>query len=1161
MRPAGGACTFFRNRSGRRSIGRIMNQRTARPTLAFLATGVACALATTACARWAREPRFGSLTRDDRPFSFRHNIELIEVSNGLRVALIHDDRTNLATVDVRYDVGSAEDPIGKGGLAHLVEHVLFELRAEAGGPTLGEELGELALHNNAFTSWDYTHYTSTVPVEHLDRVIALEARRMRAPCTELDDAVFARERDVVLAEGRQRHSPLLDTMFDVLGEVYGTQHPYARPITSEEVATATRDDVCRFVEAHYAPDRAYMVVTGPFKPAEIKGLIGRSFGPISRQASAARVPVPTPKLDGATTRRSAPLVRPQALVFLSHPAWGAPGAVNYLLGRDALAAALSTADDEHGWITDTSVSLMGGSRAPTLVATVEVDAAGRLGDAADEVFARAGKLLEGASGRSLSPVLGAMTMSYVESWDDLPTRGRWIADFMQFTDHNWFMLKEMRAINATNWAVAIRQLRSTFSPGRSHVVLLTPSDAATGTRDTSIPSGSHDLSPWRAPADPAAADRPIEVDQRTLTAHVEEYELANGLRVQLAPDPDSPIIDARLVFPVGQAHEAPDRPYVATAAARLLSSDTEGFYERAIVEKLEWSMSHGTLTGSDVNETSTTFWVRGMAPWGDWHVWYLSWLLDQGRYNADELDALHRRARSRGKDEDEIDPVALAFASRLFGEGHPYAVPDAPRGVAYSRIGAKDLERWKRAHYRARGATLIISGAFDDVAMKREIDELFGPWSGEAPADLPMIPAAHPARGPSWLAADDAGAAQTTLVFGFATASDPDRDEAARAVVGEMVEDALRDVREAMGASYGVHARYLSGAAGGLLMIKGDIDETKAGAVLARILTTLEAVRAGGDDQRAAFVRARRKALANAMGRTGGAIAIADELAGQAAAGHSLSHGNIVATQISSLKLADVARVAAADLADVRRVVLVRGKKASVDAAYAAINVTPERPAPEVEAKVDGGGDASAEPGPRDRPSTDQPPAPRPADTRPHRLEDGPRLSVGMPAGAAASTQTGLFLGATKISLDEFLRLAGADDVLRRMNGRRWARRGLIATGAIGVAIGATIKLTVEDCSGIRPTDDREECDARVSSRRNKAMVAVGLGLILAAGGSQVWNGDPDDAELNRIAARYNRVVAGGTGEGDDDGATEPAVVLTPVVSEGGGGLVLSGRF
>jgi len=55
-------------------------------------------------------------------------VSLFSVTNGLMVALVPESNTNLVKVDVRYRVGAADDPKGKAGLAHLVEHLLFTIR-------------------------------------------------------------------------------------------------------------------------------------------------------------------------------------------------------------------------------------------------------------------------------------------------------------------------------------------------------------------------------------------------------------------------------------------------------------------------------------------------------------------------------------------------------------------------------------------------------------------------------------------------------------------------------------------------------------------------------------------------------------------------------------------------------------------------------------------------------------------------------------------------------------------------------------------------------------------------------------------------------------------------------------------------------------------------
>jgi hypothetical protein len=131
-------------------------------------------------------------------------------------------------------------------------------------------------------------------------------------------------------------------------------------------------------------------------------------------------------------------------------------------------------------------------------------------------------------------------------------------------------------------------------------------------------------------------------------------------------------------------------------------------------------------------------------------------------------------------------------------------------------------------------------------------------------ADRAGYPAAAPEPGPAWLAVDAPTSIQAELTIGFAASSDPVADGAARAVLLAMLDDGLRDLRDGMGASYGVDVAYVDAGAGPTLVIRGAVGEAQAGAALARVLTTIAALRDGADAPRAAFVRGRQRALDHA---------------------------------------------------------------------------------------------------------------------------------------------------------------------------------------------------------------------------------------------------------------------------------------------------------
>ena len=94
------------------------------------------------------------------------------------VVVIEDHRAPVVVHMVWYKVGAADEPPGKSGIAHFLEHLLFK-----GTDTLAPgELSDIVAANggtdNAFTSWDYTGYFQRVAADRLELMMRMEADRM-----------------------------------------------------------------------------------------------------------------------------------------------------------------------------------------------------------------------------------------------------------------------------------------------------------------------------------------------------------------------------------------------------------------------------------------------------------------------------------------------------------------------------------------------------------------------------------------------------------------------------------------------------------------------------------------------------------------------------------------------------------------------------------------------------------------------------------------------------------------------------------------------------------------------------------------------------------------------------------------------------------------------
>ena len=210
-----------------------------------------------------------------------------KLANGLEVVVIPDHRTPVVTHMIWYRNGSADDPIGKSGIAHFLEHLMFKGTSNHPQGEFSNIVAELGGQENAFTSLDYTAYYQRVAKEHLGAVMDLEADRMSN--LVLSDEVVDPERDVVLEERRMRveTDPGAQLGESVASALF-THHPYGIPIIGwmHEIESLGRADALEFYKRFYTPENAILVVAGDVEADEVKALAEKTYGRISARGDA-----------------------------------------------------------------------------------------------------------------------------------------------------------------------------------------------------------------------------------------------------------------------------------------------------------------------------------------------------------------------------------------------------------------------------------------------------------------------------------------------------------------------------------------------------------------------------------------------------------------------------------------------------------------------------------------------------------------------------------------------------------------------------------------------------------------------------------------------------------------------------------------------------------
>lgn len=216
---------------------------------------------------------------------FAPDARTFNLDNGMQVVVIPDHRAPIVTHMVWYRVGAADEPAGKTGVAHFLEHLLFKGTEKYPEGAFSRLVAERGGQENAFTSSDYTAYFQRVAREHLGLVMELEADRMAN--LVLSEKTILAERDVVMEERRSRtdNDPGSQLAEEVEAALYRV-HPYGRPVIgwAHEIMALNHADALDFYRRHYSPNNAILVVAGDIDVDQVRTLAAKTYGRLARRA-------------------------------------------------------------------------------------------------------------------------------------------------------------------------------------------------------------------------------------------------------------------------------------------------------------------------------------------------------------------------------------------------------------------------------------------------------------------------------------------------------------------------------------------------------------------------------------------------------------------------------------------------------------------------------------------------------------------------------------------------------------------------------------------------------------------------------------------------------------------------------------------------------------
>ena len=256
-------------------------------------------------------------------------IDTFRLPNGLFVCLSEDHTAPIVAVNLWYHVGSANEPPGRTGFAHLFEHMLFQGSADVEANEHFELVQRAGGTLNGSTWLERTNYFETLPSNQLELALWLEANRMGKLLPAMTQQKLDTQRDVVMNERRwsMDNQPYGTWMERLPALCFPPEHPFHHSLmgSMEDLTAAGLADVAQFFATFYTPDNAVLSIAGDFEPGEARGLIEKHFGGIPRGTGKPPLPdMSLPPKFGEWRREIVPddIMLPRLFLAFRSPAFG-----------------------------------------------------------------------------------------------------------------------------------------------------------------------------------------------------------------------------------------------------------------------------------------------------------------------------------------------------------------------------------------------------------------------------------------------------------------------------------------------------------------------------------------------------------------------------------------------------------------------------------------------------------------------------------------------------------------------------------------------------------------------------------------------------------------------------------------------------------------------
>ncbi|MDR3387129.1 MAG: pitrilysin family protein [Rudaea sp.] len=718
-----------------------------------------------------------------------------QLDNGLTVVVHEDHKAPVVNVAVWYHIGSADEPVGKTGFAHLFEHLMFSgsEHHQTGYFKPFEQVG--ATDQNGTTSNDRTNYFETVPTTALDMALWMESDRMGHLLGAIGQKELDTQRGVVQNEKRQdENQPYGRVGENIQANAFPANHPYHHDTigSMKDLNAASLADVKQWFNDHYGAANTTLVLAGDITPAVAREKVQKYFGDI---AAGPPVPRQQPWVYPRTTSSRGEMLDQVAQVRI-YREWNVAQIGDADLQTLDLAAAVLGGGKasrlyerlvyKDKVADDVSVSIEPFALASMFELQVDVkhgvDPAQVEAAVADEW---ATFLKNGPTPDELERARIRAHAGFVRGVEKVSHQARILAQGQIYRDDPAAYKADFASLDAATPASVLAAANQWIA--RGDYTLIVKPGSPDPARDEAEASG---LGPAagapKALLPPARQYKMVksDIDRSTgvpqVTAfpeldfpHLQHGKLSNGIEVVLAERHAIPVVQLKLLFDSGYAADQGRKLGTASFSAAMLDEGTQDL-DSLQIERNKERIGAILGTGCDLDTCSAA--LSSLKSQLTPSLSLFADIVRRPAFRADDI------ARIRGQwlaaiAQEKTDPTSMALRvlpPLVYGAGHAYAIPFTGSGTESSikSLDAADLQTFVRDFIRPDNARIVVAGDTTLDQIIPRLDAAFGDWKA-APSAVPKknLAAVKPPEKPRVYLMDRAGSQQSVIIAGIAAPS------------------------------------------------------------------------------------------------------------------------------------------------------------------------------------------------------------------------------------------------------------------------------------------------------------------------------------------------------------------------------------------------------